>query len=326
MRKLIVAILTLFPVGVMAQTANYPEVQLAPAYAADSGAANALVASVAFGCPTAYTTGMVVKVLPNHANSTTTPTLNFCGLGAKTITKFGTAALVANDLTTTAVAFFVYDGTDMELQNPQTTSTYSGTITSVATTSPITGGTVTSGGVTVACATCVTAAASLGSTYLVTGATGQAVAANANDQVAAGGIFTTYDNIATAGLGFPVVEGVSDKTAQSASLTTQNLITSTGAAGHYLVRFYIDQNALCTTGTGSVLATVTWTDSTASHTATTIPMTLTNTTISTANGFINAAIPFWSASGDAISYTTTYVACTSGTGTYDLHAEVERTN
>jgi hypothetical protein len=55
-------------------------------------------------------------------------------------------------------------------------------------------------------------------------------------------------------------------------------------------------------------------------------LTLTNTTISTASGFVDVALPFWSATSSAISYTTTYTACTSGTGTYDLHAEVERTN
>jgi hypothetical protein len=140
------------------------------------------------------------------------------------------------------------------------------------------------------------------------------------------GLITTYDGITTAGLGLAVVEGVSYKTAQSSSLTTQNLIASTGAAGHYLVRFYLDQNALCTTGTGSVYATVTWTDATAAHTAVTVPLTLANTTISSPNGYIDAAIPLWSATSSAISYTTTYAACTSGTGTYDLHAEVERTN
>jgi hypothetical protein len=123
-----------------------------------------------------------------------------------------------------------------------------------------------------------------------------------------------------------VVEGTSDVTAQSASQSTVNLIASTGAAGHYLVRIYIDQNALCTTGTGSVYATVSWTDATHAHTATTIPLTLANTAISSANGFVDAAIPFWSAASDAISYTTTYSACTTGTASYDLHAEVERTN
>ncbi len=68
------------------------------------------------------------------------------------------------------------------------------------------------------------------------------------------------------------------------------------------------------------------TDATHAHTAQTVPLTLANTAISSTTGFVDAAIPFWSAASSAISYTTTYTACTSGTGTYDLHAEVERTN
>ena len=79
-----------------AQTANanYPEVQLTPNYAADTGSANVLQVSVT-SCPNAYTVGMVIKVLPNHANTTTTPTISLCGIGAKTITKFGQAAVAA---------------------------------------------------------------------------------------------------------------------------------------------------------------------------------------------------------------------------------------
>ena len=307
-----------------AQTANYPEQQLLPAYAADTGAANVLVASPATGCPTAYTVGAIFKVLPNHANSTTTPTLNVCGLGAKTITKFGTTALVANDLVTTAIAVVFYDGTDMELINPQTNSA-TGTVTSIATTGPITGGTITSTG-TIACATCVTSASGLASTDLITGGGSQAVTANANDTVASGGNFTKYNNYTTAGLGFDVVLGVSDVTAQSASQTSTNILASTPAAGHYLVKLYIDQNALCTTGTGSVLATVSWTDASHAHTAQTIPLILANTAISSLYGYVDAAIPIYSATASAITYTTTYGACSTGTGTYDLHATVLLSN
>jgi hypothetical protein len=305
---------------------NYPEDQLAPSYAADTGAVNVLVASPAFGCPTTYAVGKLIRVLPNHANTTTTPTLNYCGLGAKTITKFGTTALVASDMLTTQVAVFIYDGTYMELQVPNTLSTIVGTISAVTVTGPITGG-GSSGSVNIACATCVTSAASLTSTALETGAGGQASQTVTGDTVNTGtGIYATYAGITTAGLGFGVVEGISDVTAQSASQTTVNLVASTSAAGHYLVRLYMDQNALCTTGTGSAYATVSWTDASHAHTALTVPLTLANTAISSANGFVDAAIPLWSATASAISYTTTYAACASGTGPYDLHAEVERTN
>jgi hypothetical protein len=323
---------------------------------------------------------MFIKVLPNHANTTTTPTLNFCNLGAKTITEKGQSAIVSGDLATTQIATFIYDGTYMELQNPHTlggVSSVSGDGT-VITNSSSTGAVSltiagTSGGIVYfssnsawgstglltqygvlfggGAAGAPTSSAQGASNmpligqgasnptwstiaYPTTCATGNMIYGVSGTQIGcltglisnSSGLLTTYDGITTAGLGVDVVEGVSDKTAQSSSLTTQNLITSTGAAGHYLVRFYIDQNGLCTTGTGSVYATVTWTDATAAHTAQTIPLTLTNTTISTASGFVDVALPFWSATSSAISYTTTYTACTSGTGTYDLHAEVERTN
>ncbi|MGO8759320.1 MAG: hypothetical protein ACLQG3_14470 [Terracidiphilus sp.] len=285
-----------------AQTANanYPEVWIMPSYAADTGSVNVMTATVT-SCPSAYVTGMAIKILPAHANTTTTPTVNLCGLGTKTITKFGTSALAASDLLTTAVAVMVYDGTYFELEDPATLSVSGGTVTD-------------SSGVTTA--------------YELAESTGTAhqVQYNANDLTNSAGIFTTYDGITTAGLGLDVVEGVSDVTAQSTSQSTVNLVASTSAAGHYLVRLYLDQNALCTTGTGSVYATVSWTDATHAHTAQTIPLTLNNTSISAAAGFIDAAIPLWSATSSAITYTTTYTACTSGTGTYDLHAEVERTN
>ena len=328
MKRLLVAVASIFCLGalpILAQTANqgYPESNLNPSYAADTGAANVLVAVVP-SCPTSYVTGALFKIKPGNANSTTTPTLNICGLGAKTITKLGTAALAANDMITTAVATLIYDGTGMELLNPQTNT--SGTVSSIATSAPITGGTITTTG-TIACATCVTSAAGLATNALVTGTAGtQATASNSNVIVSAGGLFTTYGGLTTAGLGHPTVLAVSDVTAQTASQTTVNLIASTTAAGHYLVRIYLDQNALCTTGTGSVYATVNWTDASHAHSATTVPLNLIITAVSTPNGYVDAAIPLWSASASAITYTTTYAACATGTASYDLHAEVERTN
>jgi len=65
---------------------------------------------------------MEVSFLPNLANTTTAPTFNLCTLGAKAITKLGTTVLANNDLVTTAIADVIYDGTEWQLQNPQTTS------------------------------------------------------------------------------------------------------------------------------------------------------------------------------------------------------------
>jgi len=71
-----------------------------------------------------------------------------------------------------------------------------GTVTSIATTSPITGGTITSTG-TIACATCVTSAASLTSGQLVAGAGGQAAAVTnlTGDVTTSGGVATAVVNL-----------------------------------------------------------------------------------------------------------------------------------
>lgn len=61
---------------------------------------------------------------PSVANTAAAPTLaitaNGVGLTAKPITKLGTTALVANDIVIGAIACAAYDGTEFQLQNPQT--------------------------------------------------------------------------------------------------------------------------------------------------------------------------------------------------------------
>lgn len=94
-------------------------------YGVASGSVNALTVTLS-PAVTALTTGTEVHFLPNNSNTTTAPTLNVNGLGAKTITKFGTNALAVGDLATTAIAVVVYDGTNWELENPQTGITSSG--------------------------------------------------------------------------------------------------------------------------------------------------------------------------------------------------------
>lgn len=68
--------------------------------------------------PTSYTSGMEVLVKIDVANTTSTPTLNVNGLGAKTIVKGTSIALNPSDLIIGQVARFVYDGTNLVLQNP----------------------------------------------------------------------------------------------------------------------------------------------------------------------------------------------------------------
>lgn len=88
-------------------------------YIAGVGSVNVMTATFSPAI-TSLTAGLEVDVLPNLANTSTTPTLNVNGLGAKTITKLGTGTLAAGDYSTTAVAKFIYDGTGWQLQNPQT--------------------------------------------------------------------------------------------------------------------------------------------------------------------------------------------------------------
>src|SRR4029077_15121507 len=63
---------------------------------------------------TALAAGLEVFWKPLAANTGAAPTLNVNGFGPKPITKLGTAALVANDLPTTAIADAIYDGTEWQ--------------------------------------------------------------------------------------------------------------------------------------------------------------------------------------------------------------------
>ena len=90
-------------------------------YVAGGGTANAQTATLSPAI-TGLTNGLQVCWKPSNANASTTPTLAVNGLTATTIIKVGGAALAASDLTTTAVACAIYDGTNFELQNPQTST------------------------------------------------------------------------------------------------------------------------------------------------------------------------------------------------------------
>lgn len=96
-------------------------------YVAGGGTAQAQTATLSPALA-AMAAGVQVCWLPAAANSGAGPTLAVNGLTATTITKYGTTALAANDITTTAVACVIHDGTRWQLQNPQTNN---GTVTSV---------------------------------------------------------------------------------------------------------------------------------------------------------------------------------------------------
>lgn len=86
-------------------------------YAADSGVADAMVVTLS-PVPTSLTAGMIVYVKAKYANATTTPTINVNGLGAKTIVKAVSTALLAGDIQANQFITLVYDGANFILQNP----------------------------------------------------------------------------------------------------------------------------------------------------------------------------------------------------------------
>jgi hypothetical protein len=95
------------------KAARAQEVRVA---ASTGGTANAITATFS-PTITAYTTGMVIVFVPSAANTTTNPTINVDGLGAKTI-KTLNAALTPGNIAASQPAVLRYDGTDFMLMNP----------------------------------------------------------------------------------------------------------------------------------------------------------------------------------------------------------------
>jgi len=134
-----------FTQGYLAQPTS-PDLGVADAYVVNAGGALA-----AGTCPpTLVPEQSYVWFLPANANATTTPTLNWCSLGAQTITKNGHSALVANDLITTKIAHLWWDGTFWQLDDPATTTNTIASGTATMGTSAIASG---------ACASTVTVSA-----------------------------------------------------------------------------------------------------------------------------------------------------------------------
>jgi hypothetical protein len=128
MRRVLISLaLAVFLPALAAQTGTAKTAQdlSTPIYAAGGGSANAQTVTLAPPV-VSLTAGLSVWWLPTAANTTTTPTLVVNGLAATTITKCGTTALAASDLTTTAVANAIFDGTKFQLINPQATGCGSG--------------------------------------------------------------------------------------------------------------------------------------------------------------------------------------------------------
>ena len=92
-------------------------------YAADASGSSTAYTATMSPAPSAYVAGQNYRVKFINANTTTTPTLNLNGLGAKTIVKLVSTALAVGDISANMVCDLHYDGTNFVLLSP-TTVTY----------------------------------------------------------------------------------------------------------------------------------------------------------------------------------------------------------
>lgn len=128
-------------------------------------------------------------------------------------------------------------------------------------------------------------------------------------------------------------------TAKTASITTSTACAASAnqcnTAGQYEVGFNFTQGGTaCSSVTaGSVAFKLTWTDTNGvSHSAISLPVfnSTSNTpagsfTFTTSNATAYASNVFYvSTNGTVIQYATTYTACTTGTGTYQLDTVTRR--
>lgn len=92
-------------------------------FALAAGAADAYTVALT-PVPTSYTDGLLVTMTANHDNTTSSPTLNVNGLGAKTITLWGNNSLLPSDIMTDSSYIFIYNADDdiFELINPTVSS------------------------------------------------------------------------------------------------------------------------------------------------------------------------------------------------------------
>lgn len=89
-------------------------------YLVATGSANTYAVTFGAGvAPASYVTGLTLVVKINIAN-TGASTINVNSLGAKSITKFGTTALVSGDLIANSIVILVYDGTRFQLTTTAT--------------------------------------------------------------------------------------------------------------------------------------------------------------------------------------------------------------
>jgi hypothetical protein len=113
---------------------TYPKGSALMPVGADTGAANAYVVANLFPPMTSYAIGNVGCFKAANLSTLGNPTVNFNGLGTKTIVRINSLALAGNDITTGMTSCMVYDGTNFDLLNPQART---GTGAQVLNTAPV---------------------------------------------------------------------------------------------------------------------------------------------------------------------------------------------
>jgi len=128
---------------------------------------------------------------------------------------------------------------------------------------------------------------------------------------------------ATAGTEVPTV-GDSDVTAQTASQSTVNVVSTVPATGKYRISYYANQHATCGSGTVTVLFTFSWVDPISARAAPSIALTI-GPTQAPITGSIQGAIPIYVLAATAVTYTSTVTGscATGGPASYDAHIAVE---
>lgn len=127
-----------FSGGWVAMSSGFKQIAVA-----STGSANHYV--VAYSpAPTAYATGQTYRFITNFAN-TAAADVNFNSLGAIPLKKQGNVSLASGDVGISSVVECVYDGTNCQITS-ELSQAATGTVTSVATSGIVTGGTITTAG------------------------------------------------------------------------------------------------------------------------------------------------------------------------------------
>jgi len=184
---------------------------------------------------TAYATGNLFSFVAANTNTGAT-TINLNSLGAKSITKQGTSALVAGDLVSGRVYLIEYDGTRFQLLNPSISGVTSITFGSTGLTpSTATGGAVTVAG-TLAATNGGTGLTSLGTgiaTFLGTPSSANLLAALTDETGTGSNVFATSPTLVTPILGTPTSGNLTNCTADGTDSVGFRNIPQNAQTGNY---------------------------------------------------------------------------------------------